>query len=70
MCDYFVGCDRPAVGTLDHPLAGRVDACQRCADLGRFSLLPLHATPGSPSTPTAPPSVAVPHDAHLRSPPA
>ena len=30
-CDYFVRCTRPAAGLVDHPVAGAVLACRRCA---------------------------------------
>lgn len=31
-CEYFALCDRPAEGTVAHPILGDVPCCQRCAD--------------------------------------
>lgn len=30
-CQYFLLCDRPAVGTIDNPFLGPVPSCERCA---------------------------------------
>ena len=40
VCDYFVRCDRPAAGHVVHPVAGRVAACARCAELAGLRLHP------------------------------
>ena len=40
-CDYFVLCERPAVGVVDHPTAGIVAVCPRCAELSELPLQPL-----------------------------
>lgn len=37
-CQWFVLCDHPAVGTVNHPILGDVPICARCAK--RFDLTP------------------------------
>lgn len=41
MCRYFVYCDHPADGTIDHPLLGAVPCCQRCAGVVGLDLQPV-----------------------------
>lgn len=31
-CAWYALCDRPAVGTVSHPVLGDVPCCQRCVD--------------------------------------
>lgn len=31
-CEWFALCDRPADGTVKHPILGNVPCCKRCAD--------------------------------------
>lgn len=31
-CEWYARCDRPASGSVDHPLLGEVPTCWRCAD--------------------------------------
>lgn len=31
-CEYFALCDRPADGTVSHPILGDVPCCTRCAE--------------------------------------
>jgi hypothetical protein len=44
LCRVFALCDRPAVGTIDHSILGRVPSCQRCADRLEQELTPYPTT--------------------------
>jgi hypothetical protein len=37
-CDYFVMCRRPADGVIEHPRAGTVQVCERCAGVAGLPL--------------------------------
>lgn len=32
VCEWFLMCLNPAVGTVKHPILGNVPICDRCAD--------------------------------------
>ena len=32
ICEWFVLCDKPADGTVYHPIIGSVPTCKRCAE--------------------------------------
>lgn len=41
LCEYFVTCERPADGTVTHPVAGVVPVCAPCALLARLYRSPV-----------------------------
>lgn len=45
LCEYFVTCQRPAEGTVVHPVAGTVPICPPCSRLALAELTPFPAVP-------------------------
>lgn len=40
ICHWFAVCDRPSIGTVQHPMLGAVPTCQRCADRHNLTVTP------------------------------
>jgi hypothetical protein len=43
-CEWFAMCDRPAAGTVTHPILGEVPTCEPCAQRFGNTLNPLPET--------------------------
>lgn len=45
ICQWYLLCDNPAVGVVEHPVLLFVACCQRCADRHALALLPGEFVP-------------------------